>query len=67
MTKADLVEDVMEAIGPVVTKKDCALILDGLKLWEQVWFIQMSSNELDMIQTFILASLLVWGQKEYQC
>ena len=29
MTKADLVEDVMEAIGPGVTKKDCALILDG--------------------------------------
>ena len=29
MTKADLVENVMEAIGPVVTKKDCALILDG--------------------------------------
>ena len=28
MTKADLVEDVMEAIGPGVTKKDCALILD---------------------------------------
>ena len=29
MTKADLVEEVMEAIGPGVTKKDCALILEG--------------------------------------
>lgn len=29
MTKADLVEGVMEAIGPGVTKKDCALILEG--------------------------------------
>ena len=29
MTKADLVEEVMEAMGPGVTKKDCALILDG--------------------------------------
>ncbi|MEX0935705.1 MAG: HU family DNA-binding protein [Gemmatimonadota bacterium] len=29
MTKADLVEEVAEAIGPGVTKKDCALIVDG--------------------------------------
>ncbi len=29
MTKADLVEQVAEAIGPGVTKKDCALIVDG--------------------------------------
>ncbi|HIF38839.1 MAG TPA: integration host factor subunit beta [Gemmatimonadetes bacterium] len=29
MTKADLVEEVMEVIGPGVTKKDCALILEG--------------------------------------
>lgn len=30
MTKADLVEQVATAIGPGVTKKDCALIVDGL-------------------------------------
>lgn len=30
MTKADLVEQVTNAIGPGVTKKDCALIVDGL-------------------------------------
>src|SRR5688500_20362783 len=29
MTKADLVEQVAEAIGPGITKKDCALIVDG--------------------------------------
>ncbi len=29
MTKADLVEQVAEAIGPGVTKKDCALVIDG--------------------------------------
>lgn len=29
MTKADLVEEVAEAIGPGVTKRDCALIVDG--------------------------------------
>ncbi len=29
MTKADLVEEVAEAIGPGVTKKDCALVVDG--------------------------------------
>jgi hypothetical protein len=27
MTKADLVEEVAEAIGPGVTKRDCALIV----------------------------------------
>jgi integration host factor subunit beta len=30
MTKADLVEEVAEAIGPGITKKDCALVVDGL-------------------------------------
>lgn len=30
MTKADLVEQVSEAIGPGITKKDCALVVDGL-------------------------------------
>jgi integration host factor subunit beta len=30
MTKADLVEQVTEAIGPGITKKDCALVVDGL-------------------------------------
>lgn len=29
MTKADLVEQVTEAIGPGITKKDCALVVDG--------------------------------------
>ena len=29
MTKADLVEQVTEAIGPGITKKDCALVEDG--------------------------------------
>lgn len=29
MTKADLVEEVASAIGPGVTKRDCALIVDG--------------------------------------
>ncbi|TVR63828.1 MAG: integration host factor subunit beta [Gemmatimonadales bacterium] len=29
MTKADLVEQVAEAIGPGVTKKDCAMVVDG--------------------------------------
>ena len=29
MTKANLVEQVAEAIGPGVTKKDCALVVDG--------------------------------------
>jgi len=29
MTKADLVEQVYEAIGPGITKKDCALVVDG--------------------------------------
>ena len=29
MTKADLVEEVSGAIGPGVTKKDCALVVDG--------------------------------------
>lgn len=30
MTKADLVDQVAEAIGPGVTKKDCALVVDAL-------------------------------------
>ena len=30
MTKADLVEQVAEGIGPGITKKDCGLIVDGL-------------------------------------
>src|SRR4029078_7110981 len=30
MTKAGLVEQVAEAIGPGITKKDCALVVDGL-------------------------------------
>ena len=30
MTKADLVEQVAEASGPGITKKDCALVVDGL-------------------------------------
>jgi integration host factor subunit beta len=29
VTKADLINEVMEAIGPGVTKKDCSLILEG--------------------------------------
>lgn len=29
MTKADLVEEVCEAIGPGVTKKDCAAVVDA--------------------------------------
>lgn len=29
MTKADLVEQVYEAIGPGVTKKDCAAVVDA--------------------------------------
>ena len=29
MTKADLVEQVAEANGPGVTKKDCALVVEG--------------------------------------
>ncbi len=29
MTKADLVEQVADAIGPGVTKRDCALLVDG--------------------------------------
>ncbi len=29
MTKADLVEQVYEAIGPGVTKKDCGAVVDG--------------------------------------
>ena len=29
MTKADLVEQVADAIGPGVTKKDCALVVDA--------------------------------------
>jgi integration host factor beta subunit len=30
MTKADLVEQITEAIGPGITKKDCAAVVDGL-------------------------------------
>ena len=30
MTKADLVEQVANAIGPGITKKDCSLVVDGL-------------------------------------
>ncbi len=30
MTKADLVDQVSEAIGPGVTKRDCALVVDAL-------------------------------------
>ncbi len=29
MTKADLVEQVTQAIGPGITKKDCAAVVDG--------------------------------------
>lgn len=29
MTKADLVDQVHEAIGPGITKKDCAAVVDG--------------------------------------
>ena len=29
MTKADLVEQVADAIGPGVTKRDCKLVVDG--------------------------------------
>lgn len=29
MTKADLVEQVAEAIGPGVTRRECALVVDG--------------------------------------
>lgn len=30
MTKADLVDQVYEAIGPGITKKDCAAVVDAL-------------------------------------
>lgn len=30
MTKADLVEQVADAVGPRVTKKDCGLVVDAL-------------------------------------
>lgn len=30
MTKADLVDQVYEAIGPGITKKDCAAVVNGL-------------------------------------
>lgn len=30
MTKADLVDEVYEAIGPGITKKDCASVVDAL-------------------------------------
>jgi integration host factor subunit beta len=29
MTKADLVQQASEAIGPGITKKDCALVVDA--------------------------------------
>ena len=29
MTKADLVDQIAEAIGPGITKRDCALVVDG--------------------------------------
>ncbi len=29
MTKADLVDQVAKAIGPGITKRDCALVVDG--------------------------------------
>jgi integration host factor subunit beta len=29
MTKADLVEQISESIGPGVTKRDCAMVVDG--------------------------------------
>lgn len=29
MTKADLVQQVADAIGPGITRKDCALVVDG--------------------------------------
>ena len=30
MTKADLVEEIAAAVGPGITKRDCAQIVDGL-------------------------------------
>ncbi|MYA64592.1 MAG: hypothetical protein F4139_09020 [Gemmatimonadetes bacterium] len=35
MTKADLVEQVAEAVGSGVTKKDCGLVVDAFLVAEQ--------------------------------
>ena len=52
MTKADLVEQVAEAIGPGITKKDCALVVDGFLNAIKVALAQGDNIEIRGFGTF---------------
>ena len=52
MTKADLVEQVADAIGPGVTKRDCALVVDGFINAVKQALVQGDSIEIRGFGTF---------------
>lgn len=52
MTKADLVEQVADAIGPGITKKDCALVVDGFLNAVKVALAQGENIEIRGFGTF---------------
>lgn len=52
MTKADLVEQVADAIGPGVTKRDCALVVDGFINAVKHALVQGDSIEIRGFGTF---------------
>lgn len=52
MTKADLVEQVADAIGPGVTKRDCALVVDGFLNAVKHALVQGDSIEIRGFGTF---------------
>lgn len=52
MTKADLVEQVADAIGPGITKKDCALVVDGFLAAVKVALAKGENIEIRGFGTF---------------
>lgn len=52
MTKADLVEQVANAIGPGITKKDCALVVEGFLNAVKQALVQRHNIEIRGFGTF---------------
>ncbi|MBI4513139.1 MAG: integration host factor subunit beta [Gemmatimonadetes bacterium] len=52
MTKADLVEQVAQAIGPGITKKDCAAVVDGFLNAIKLALIKQQNIEIRGFGTF---------------
>lgn len=56
MTKADLVEQVSEAIGPGLTRKECALVVDGFLNAVKAALVEGENIEIRGFGTFKVQS-----------